>query len=197
MMEPIILASGSLRRQEYFRLLGLPFSIMPPPVDENPGGITDPRELAEELAVRKVQKIIELLKGQSPPWICGADTLISVEGQIFGKAANRDDARVMLKALENRTHEVITAVALYNGKTRLIDCRLAVSMVTFAPLSEAEQEWYIETGEWQGVAGAYRIQGLASCFISSIQGSYSSVVGLPLHEFYVMLRENGYPYGDN
>jgi septum formation protein len=90
---------------------------------------------------------------------------------------------------------VITAVALFNGRARAIDCRSVVSAVSFAPLGEEEMEWYLNTGEWQGVAGGYKIQGLASCFISGLQGSYSAVVGLPLHEFYVMLKQNGYAYG--
>jgi septum formation protein len=68
------------------------------------------------------------------------------------------------------------------------------STVTFAPLSPDEIEWYLDTGEWQEAAGSYKIQGLASCFITDIKGSYSGVVGLPLREFYVMLRDNGYQY---
>jgi septum formation protein len=68
--------------------------------------------------------------------------------------------------------------------------------VTFAPLSEDEMDWYLNTGEWQGVAGGYKIQGLGGCFVTSIKGSYSAIVGLPLREFYVMLFENGYQYGN-
>jgi septum formation protein len=195
-VEPIILASGSLRRQEYFRLLGLPFSVIPPQIDEAGRDIEKPQELAEDLAIRKVRKILEYLKGRNPPWVCGADTLIAVDGVVFGKPKDRDDAKRMIEALQGRDHEVITAVALYSGKTNTIDCRPVASSVTFTPLSQGQIEWYLDTGEWQGVAGSYRIQGLASCFISGIRGSYSSIVGLPLHEFYAMLRDNGYPYGN-
>jgi septum formation protein len=194
-MDPIILASGSLRRQEYFRLLSLPFSIMPALIDETYEENLQPRKVAESLATRKVNKILDLLNGRTPPWISGADTIISLDGTIFGKPKDREDARDMLARLEGRSHEVITAVALFNGKTRSIDCRSVVSSVSFAPLSETELEWYLNTGEWQEAAGAYKIQGLAACFISGIQGSYSSIVGLPIHEFYVMLKENGYLYG--
>jgi septum formation protein len=198
-MEPIILASGSLRRQEYFRLLGLPFSIMPARIDETLSGgrenAPDPRFRAEELAARKINKIVDLLSGRLPGWIFAADTLISVDGEIYGKPADREDAQDMLNKLQGRTHEVITAMALYNGKEKVTDCRSAISEVTFAPLSREDIDWYLDTGEWQGVAGAYKIQGLASCFISHINGSYSGIVGLPLREFYVMLKENGYAYG--
>jgi septum formation protein len=193
-MEPIILASGSLRRQEFFRLLGLPFSIMPPLIDETIVRGADPRKTAEDFAARKVKKVTEMMKGRIPAWICGADTIISVDGEIYGKPRDREDAGAMLSRLQGRDHEVITAVALKSREGEP-DCRSVVSFVSFARLSEREIEWYLNTGEWQGVAGSYRIQGLASCFITGIRGSPSAVVGLPMYEFYVMLRDNGYPYG--
>lgn len=196
-MDPIILASGSLRRQEYFRLLNLPYNIMPARIDEDYEEGVPPQKLAENMAVRKVNKILDLLKSKSPPWICGADTVVAVDGKIFGKPKDREDAHRMLSKIHGRSHEVITAVALFNGKGRTMDCRSVVSIVTFARLTEPEIEWYLNTGEWQGVAGGYKIQGLAGCYISNIKGSYSSIVGLPIREFYVMLRENGYPYGES
>jgi septum formation protein len=193
-METIILASGSLRRQDYFRLLGLPFSIMPSRASEEPSPGLDPRSQAEAIARRKVDEVVKTLEGRLPPWILGADTVIIVDGQVYGKPKDKEDARKMLRTLSGREHEVVTALALYNGRTKTIDSRSNLSFVRFADLSEAEVDWYLETGEWQGVAGSYRIQGLAACFISEIRGSYSSIVGLPMHEFYVMLRENGYSY---
>jgi septum formation protein len=106
----------------------------------------------------------------------------------------------MLRSFSGREHQVWSAVALYKGRAGAatggaIDCRSAVSTVAFAPLKAEEIEWYLDSGEWRDAAGAYKIQGLASCFITAIKGSYSSIVGLPLREFYVMLRDNGYPYG--
>ncbi|MDR3200506.1 MAG: Maf family protein [Spirochaetales bacterium] len=195
-MEPIILASGSLRRQEYFKLLGLPFNIMPSMLDETPRAGVSPKDYTEDMAVRKINKIIDQLRGRIPHWICGADTVISVDGEIFGKAQNRDTAKEMLLKLRGREHDVSTSVALFNGRKQTIDCRSVLSSVTFAPLTDEELDWYLNTGEWQGVAGAYKIQGLGGCFITGIQGSYSAIVGLPMREFYVMLLENGYPYLD-
>ena len=194
-MEPIILASGSLRRQEYFRLLGLPFSILPAGIAEIPAPGQSPRQAAEDFAVRKTRKVIELLKNRLPQWIFGADTVVSLDGAIFGKPEGRDHAREMLRRLAGREHEVITAMALYNGRKETIDCRSASCAVTVAPLADAEIEWYLDTGEWQGVAGAYRIQGLGGCLATSITGTPSAVAGLPLRDFYVMLRENGYSFG--
>ena len=194
-MEPIILASGSSRRQEYFKLMGLPFNIMPALIDEEADAISDPVKAARDRAVRKVKRVMELMTGRLPWWICGADTIVSVNNGIFGKPQNRDHAKLMLETISGTEHTVITATALYNGKKQIIDCRSASTQVQFAGLSPAEIEWYLDTGEWQEVAGAYRLQSLAGLFIKSIQGSPSTVVGLPLHEFYVMLRDNGYPYG--
>ena len=194
-MEPIILASGSLRRQEYFKLMGLPFSILPAVIDESQMTQTSPQKLTCEFAVKKVEKVIEVMKDRLPKWICGADTVISMDGKIFGKPKDREEAGIILRELSDKQHKVITSIALYNGRSGKIDCRAVSCAVTFAPLTEAEIEWYLETDEWQGVAGAYRIQALASCFITKINGSPSTVIGLPLREFYVMLRDNGYPYG--
>jgi len=196
-MESIILASGSLRRQEYFKMLGLPFSILPAEIDESSVTLTNPAKLTAELAKRKVKKVIEVMNSRLPKWICGADTVIAMDDKIFGKPENREEAASMLSQLSGKQHKVVTSIALYNGSDKKIDCRTASCTVTFAALSEAEIEWYLDTNEWQGVAGAYRIQELASCFITQIKGSPSTVAGLPLHEFYVMLRNNGYPFGAN
>lgn len=194
-MEPVILASGSLRRQDLFHLLGIPFSIMPSQVDETAPEAMGARELTEYLAKKKVNGIMTQLQGRLPFWVCGADTVVSINDEVFGKPKDTKDARRMLSLLRGRKHEVITAVALFKGKTGEIDCRSVTSGVTFSSFSDGELEWYLDTGEWQGAAGAYKVQGLASCFVSGIEGSYSSIMGLPIHEFYVMLRENGYPYG--
>ena len=180
-------------------MLGLPFTVLPAMIEEVPVEGLGPRQTAEDFAVKKTRRVIELAQnGADTPracWICGADTIVSLDGAIFGKPAGREDAKVTLGRLANREHAVISAVALYNGRKETIDCRSVSSAVTFAALSDAEIEWYLDTGEWQGVAGAYRIQGLAGCFISSVTGSPGAVAGLPLRELYGMLRDNGYPYG--
>ena len=194
-METIILASGSERRQEYFRLLGLPFSVKPAMIEEKMGDNCDPAEIVENNAVMKVKRIVELMSDQKPLWICGADTVVSLDNKIFGKAKDREDAGWMLGLLSGREHKVVSAVALYCGNTGKIDIRTAECYVRFANLVTSEIEWYLNTCEWKDVAGAYRLQGLAACFITSINGAPSTVVGLPLHEFYDMLRRNGYPYG--
>ena len=192
-MEPIILASASPRRREYLELMGLPFICISSPVNEEIESFSDGCKAAEELALRKVKKALEIQKNAL--WVCGADTLISLNGKLYGKPQNREDAKNMLGIFQAKTHEVISAVVLYNGRLKTFDCRTVVSTVTFAALKPEEIEWYLETGEWHDAAGSYKIQGLASCFITRIEGSYSSIVGLPLREFYTILRDNGYSYG--
>ena len=188
----IILASGSPRRQEYFKMLGLPFTVIPSSIDESQIKHTNPVKLTKELAIKKIEKVLK--ETENPPnWVCGADTVIAKDGKIFGKPSDRKEAAFMLKELSGNRHKVVTSVALYNGKK--IDCRSSVCKVTFASLSKKEINWYLDTNEWQDAAGAYRIQGLAACFITKINGCPSTVTGLPLNEFYDMLRSNGYPYG--
>jgi len=176
-------------------MFGLPFSIFPTDIDESQTKQANPLKLTCELAKRKVEKVIEVMKTRLPKWICGADTVIALEGKILGKPASREEAASMLKELSGLQHKVVTSVALYNGYEKKIDCRSASCTVFFAQLTDREIEWYLNTNEWQGVAGAYRIQGLAGFFITQIKGAPSTVTGLPLREFYVMLKDNGYPYG--
>ena len=192
-METIILASGSKQRLDYFRLLGLPFRVIPSMLDEAAEtaetGVCG-RQTVEQLALRKAQKVSDSISEKT--WIAGADTMIFLDGKSFGKPESRQNAFEMLTALQGRTHEVITAIALINEAKNIRDYCSVASKVTFAKMEKNELEWYLDTGEWEGAAGSYKIQGKASCFISRIDGSYSSIVGLPLHEFYVMLKNNGY-----
>jgi septum formation protein len=198
--EPIILASASPRRQEFFRLLGLPFTCIPAQIDETPLAGLSPRQVAEDLALRKTQATVaKIERGDagtpSAQWVFGADTIVVLDGAIFGKAADRNEAKTMLERLAGRRHEVMSAMALYNSRLKKAVCRSNTSEVVFAPLSGAEIDWYLDTGEWEGAAGSYRLQDRGACLIESINGSPSAVAGLPLHDFYVMLRDNGYPYG--
>ena len=198
-MEPIILASSSQRRHNFFRLLGLPFTVMPPEIDETPVRGFSPRQVSEDLAIRKIQATVESLKNKKDEnaanWIFAADTMVVLNGKIRGKPKNRSDAAAMLHSLAGHRHEVITSMALYNRENEKTDCRSVTCEVTFAQLSPAEIEWYLKMGEWQGAAGAYQMQSLGGCLIKSINGSPSAVAGLPLHDFYVMLRGNGYHIG--
>jgi septum formation protein len=192
-MEPIILASSSPRRQEILNLLGIPFRVIVPNVDETITPTIDTEEVSEFIARQKVSAVLHSL----PPrqeifWILGADTIILKNGRYFGKPEDQDQAREFLKELSGSTHTVMTSIILYNGRTKTTTSRTAKTQVTLAEMTDEEIQWYLDTGEWHGAAGGYRIQSLASCFIKKIEGSQSCVTGLPIFELYDILKEQGY-----
>ena len=192
-MEPIILASGSPRRQETLKTLGIPFQVIIPDINEGLIEGIELEKLPEYLASKKVEYVSKMLPAkQEVPWILGADTIMLMDGKVYGKPADIDEAIMFLKEFSGKTHTVITSIALYNGKLKYLSTRTAQTKVTFAPLSQDEIDWYISTGEWHNVAGGYRIQGFGSYFIKKIEGTSSTVVGLPLFELYDMLKEQGY-----
>lgn len=192
-MEPIILASSSPRRQEILKMLKIPFRVIIPNIDETLTATIDIEQIPELLATEKVTAVIHSLPaGQEIPWVLGADTLIIFNDEIMGKPENHEQAIEYLKKLQGNTHCVITAIVLYNGHTHETSSRICKTKVTFAPMTDEEINWYVETGEWHGAAGGYRIQSLASCFISKIEGSYSGAVGLPIYELYDILKSQGY-----
>ncbi|UKI54338.1 MAG: Maf family protein [Treponema sp.] len=192
-MEPIILASSSPRRQEILKMLDIPFQVILPNIDETLTSSVDTEDIPELLAREKVSAVIHSLPSQQEiQWVLGADTVIVKNGRIFGKPQSADEAAEFLKEFQGSTHTVITAVVLYNGKQKSTTSRVARTKVTFAPMTDDEIQWYLESGEWHGAAGGYRIQSLASIFIEKIEGTQSCVTGLPIHELYDMLKEQNY-----
>ena len=192
-MEPIILASSSPRRQEILKLLNIPFRVIMPNIDETTSALIEAEDVPEMLAREKVMAVIRSLPPQQEiPWVLGADTIVIKDGKVYGKPQNQDEAEEFLREFSGTTHQVITSLVLYNGRKKITTSRVAKTNVTFKTLTENEIQWYLETGEWHGAAGGYRIQSLASCFISKIEGSYSGAVGLPIFELYDILKEQGY-----
>jgi len=196
-METIILASASEQRKTFFEILGLPFRVIPADLDENLDNSLELHLAVEKLAMEKAKKVSSTLEKTKKTWVLGADTVISLDGTVFGKPQDREHARKMLLSLQGQSHKVISAISLINEAKNVLDCCSNTSIVSFSPMTEDEINWYLDTNEWKGAAGAYKIQGLASCFITNINGSYSSIVGLPLKEFYDILKRNSYPYWDN
>ncbi len=193
-MEPIILASTSPQRQEILKNLRIPFIVVPPEIEEPFDGKRTPEQAVEHIAKKKAEAVVSMTLNSKPHWIIAADTLIFFDGKPIGKPKNADAAREMLQKYSGTSHQVITSVACYDDITQQLSAKTLISTVLFAPLSEAEIEWYIELGEWQRAAGGYRIQGGAACFISRIEGSYSAVVGLPIYELYAILKEHDYRF---
>ena len=138
-MEPVILASSSPRRQEILKMLKIPFRVIIPNIDETITNVLDIEQIPELLARQKVSAVIKSLPvGQEIPWILGADTIISFEGKLLGKPQNHEQASEYLKKLQGRTHTVITAIVLYNGRTHESTSRVCRTRVTFAPMTDKE-----------------------------------------------------------
>lgn len=175
----IVLASASPRRRELLQQLGVLHEVLAVDVDETPLAGEDAAQLVTRLARIKAEAGLSRTSGTSP--VLGSDTAVVVDGEIFGKPADQDDALRMLAALSGRTHEVMTAVALVGAAGGIVEA-LSRTDVTMRTISPAEAVAYWQTGEPQGKAGGYAIQGRGALFIERISGSYSGVMGLPLYE---------------
>ncbi len=178
----LVLASASPRRAELLRAAGLEFSVRVADLDETQLPGETPPAYVLRLARAKAQAVA--LPGEL---VLGADTTVVVGDEIAGKPVDAADARRMLRLLSGVWHEVLTAVSLVKDAQTLSE--LAVTRVKFAPLSEAEIDWYLATHEPFDKAGAYGIQGYAARFVEQIEGNYANVVGLPVQMVYRMLRE--------
>ncbi|MBN1696265.1 MAG: septum formation protein Maf [Spirochaetales bacterium] len=193
-MERIILASGSSRRKEILRRLHIPFRVIKPAFDEKSVIARTIEEIAGSCAEKKVENVARRLPTRKRKWVLGVDTLIELEKEIIGKPKNRHEAASILKRLSGKIHRVVSGIALLASNEYPVAVRVVTSAVKFKLLSDIEIQFYIKTGEWQGVAGAYRIQERGAFFVEWINGSYSNIVGLPISDFYDMLRENNYSF---
>ncbi len=182
----LVLASGSPRRRELVTLLGVPFAAAAPEVDETPHDGELPLELVRRLAVDKARSV------DGDP-VLAADTVVEVDGQVFGKPVDAAEARRMLRRLSGRTHLVHTAIVVRSGEG--VDSEVVSTSVRFVPLSPEAIEWYVATGEPFGKAGAYAIQGAGGVLVEGIDGSVSNVVGLPLATVARMLGIRGFHAG--
>ncbi|MFP4303342.1 MAG: Maf family protein [Rhodosalinus sp.] len=184
----LILGSASPRRQELLARLGVvPDAVRPADIDETPRRGELPRPYTARMAREKAAA----LDAGPDDLILTADTTVAAGRRILGKPADAAEARAFLELLSGRRHRVITAVALRHGD-RLWE-RQVESAVKMKHLSEPEIAGYLASGEWQGKAGGYAIQGLAEAFIPWMQGSYSGVMGLPLAETAALLQGAGWP----
>ena len=183
----LLLASASPRRRELLLQIGVAHRVHATDIDESPLTDESPRALVQRLACEKALAALEHAQGLP---VLGADTVVVLDGHVFGKPVDAADAQGMLLALAGREHQVLSAVALATaaGTAAL---RLSQSIVTMREISAAEALWYWQTGEPAGKAGGYAIQGRAAQFISALRGSYSGVMGLPLFETAQLLREAG------
>jgi len=191
-MKKIILASKSIDRKKTFTRLNIPFETIITNIDEGyyKRIFSNPVELVKEIAKAKALKAKDLLKNKNmEAIIIAADTIVEFKCEIIGKAKNKVQAFQILKSLINRSHNLITGVAI----TELNDPKIVVdydcTIVTFLDISDNEIRNYINTEEWKGRAGAYSIRDRASLFIKEIRGSPSNVIGLPMQIIFEILKK--------
>ncbi|MGL5358458.1 MAG: Maf family protein [Shewanella sp.] len=190
----LVLASTSPRRKALLSQLGLGrsdfgFSLVAPDIDETPKGDEVPEQYVQRLALEKASAGLALCQDLPEPVVLGSDTIVVLDGQILGKPRDAKDAKRMLGALSANTHTVMTAVALVSAQKSAV--RLVTTQVQFCPLSPQDIDAYIASAEPMDKAGSYGIQGLGGAFVQAIEGSYSSVVGLPLVETRELLARFG------
>jgi septum formation protein len=181
----LVLASGSSRRHELLQQLGLRFTTRIPDIDESPLDGEGPVDYVRRLAKEKGAAV----HAEPDELLIAADTTVDIDASILGKPADALDAGSMLRRLSGRSHRVHTGVSLRRGEQELTD--VCSSSVTFVALDETTIEWYIATGEPFGKAGAYAIQGAGAALVSSVTGSVSNVIGLPLHLVVDLARRIG------
>lgn len=182
---PLILASASPRRRELLADAGLRFTVVAPDVEEE----ALPNEAPDGLVLRLAQAKAAAVAGSPGAVLLAADTVVALERRILGKPRDPAEARTMLQALSGSAHQVWTGVAIRGPGA--VERFVVRTEVRFRPLTAAEIDWYVASGEPMDKAGAYGIQGKAASFVLSIDGSYTNVVGLPLAETLLALRGLG------
>jgi septum formation protein len=187
MKSKLILASASPRRLDLLKRLGFtPDEVIPSDIDESVKKGEKPEAYVKRMAEEKAEKI-----KRTDAFVLGADTTVVCANRIIGKAENRDEAKKIMELLRGRKHKVLTAICVIapNGEKRT---KLVTTSVKFKNATDSEIEEYLDTNEWVGKAGAYGIQGDPGGFCISINGSFSSVVGLPMYETKNMLLGLGF-----
>jgi nucleoside triphosphate pyrophosphatase len=184
MVQPLVLASQSPRRKELLEVLGLPFTVIAPGIDESPNAGESPETYVVRVAREKALDVASRVNGSV---VLSADTVVTIDGEILGKPSGREDAIRMLTKLSGRQHRVFTAVCVIDQPSSSMREGREETTVSFKALSSDQIQAYIDREDVMDKAGAYAIQGFASVFIPRISGSYSNVMGLPLALVYELL----------
>lgn len=181
----LILASQSPRRQQLLGQMGLSFQVKIADIDETMDPGLSAREAVAEVSARKA-RAVEAERGDV---IVAADTIVVVDGRVLGKPHSEDEAKKMLRLLSGRTHQVMTGLTVRRDEK--IVSTTEITKVTFREMSEREIESYVASGDPMDKAGSYGVQGLAAVFVSSLEGDYFNVMGLPLCALCPLLRQFG------
>lgn len=185
-LQPLILASGSPRRRHWLEAMRIPFELQIPDVDETPLLDEEPSDLVLRLAELKAEVIARRNPGR---WVMAADTTVAVDHHTLNKPVDVEDAVRMLSLIQGRAHQVHTGFCLQKNDTThsFVD----TAQVFFRPMSEAQMRWYINTREPMDKAGAYAIQGIGALFIENVEGSFSTVMGLPVERMGALFQNLG------
>ncbi|URM28216.1 Maf-like protein [Pseudomonas frederiksbergensis] len=190
-MKQLYLASGSPRRRELLTQIGVSFSVISADIDETPLPEESPSAYVERLARGKAEAGHRTVVSDADFCVLGADTAVVLDGKILGKPVDEADACAMLMLLSGCEHEVLTAIAVRDGKR--CESLVVRSLVRFRHIDRDEAAAYWASGEPRDKAGGYGIQGLGAVFVAGLNGSYSAVVGLPLCETFELLGHFGIP----
>ncbi len=174
-LQPLILASASPRRRHWMEAMRIPFELQAPQVDESPLLDEEPMDLVLRLAELKAEVISRRNPGR---WVLAADTTVAVDHHTLNKPVDVEDAVRMLTLIQGRAHQVHTGLCLQRDAQ--VHSFVDTAQVHFRPLSEAQIRWYVGTHEPMDKAGAYAIQGIGALFIEAVEGSFSTVMGLPV-----------------
>ena len=192
MMDTVILASQSKGRRELLENEGLPIITLPADIDETIPWL-DPEKEITALAEKKALACHAQHPERPEKWIIAADTLVVFQGKPIGKPADLAEAKAFLEALSGKVHTVISGVAFLDRTTGRLYSASDVSEVHFKTLTDKDIEDYLATGEWQGAAGAYRIQHKGAALVERTVGSFSNIIGLPLNKLFNIMHAAGYP----
>lgn len=190
MRTPLILASASPRRREMLERIGVPIEVVPANIDESTRAGEPPDAYVARIARAKATAI-----ARPGRWVLAADTTVTLDGAILGKAASPDEATAMLRTLSGRTHQVLTAFVLAGeraGAPWLHEQQVS-SDVVMTEFDAATIADYVASGDWRDKAGAYALQGIGAALVRGVHGSVTNIVGLPLAEVVAALREVGAP----
>ena len=194
-MKKIILASTSPRRREILSNLNIDFTTISPIFEE----IIPPKmpiaDIPEYFATEKALSVIPLIQNENNNnIILGVDTMVICDNVIYGKPKDIKEARNTLTMISGKKHTIISGIAAYNQITNKMISKTSINSIKVAELTEDDINWYLSKNEWVDAAGSYKIQGLFQRYIIELNGSFSSVMGLPIFELYDILKEHGWVF---
>ena len=184
----MILASNSKRRQEILKDMGFKFKVITANIEE----VSDKKDISERILDIAEKKLDKIAKDNINDFVLAADTVVALDGEVFGKPKDREEAEKFLKLLSGKTHKVITAYVFKNISKNILIKDVVVSEVKFYDLDKETINWYLNSLEPFDKAGGYGIQGLGRALVEKIEGDYFAIMGFPISNFLKNLRKIGY-----